>query len=42
MTVQVDWINAANRFYLINFSGLFSETTIGLPSTLTAKLTYQF
>ena len=42
MTVQLDWINVANRFYLINFSGLFSETTIGLPSTMTAKLSYQF
>ena len=42
ITVQVDWINVANRFYLINFSGLFSETTIGLPSTVTGKLTYQF
>jgi len=42
ITVQVDWINVANRFYLINYSGLFSQTTVGLPSTVTAKLTYQF
>ena len=40
--LQLDWINVANRFYLINFNGLFSETTLGLPSTVTAKFTYQF
>ncbi|MFN8007554.1 MAG: TonB-dependent receptor, partial [Terriglobia bacterium] len=42
MIMQADWINVADRFYLINFSGLFSETTIGLPSTVSVKLTYQF
>jgi hypothetical protein len=40
--LQVDWINVANRFYLINFNGLFSGTTLGLPSTVTAKFTYHF
>lgn len=41
-TLQMDCVNLANRFYLINFNGLFSGTAIGLPRTVSAKLSFQF
>ncbi len=41
-TLQLDFTNLTNRLYLINFDGVFSGTAIGLPRTVTAKLSFQF
>lgn len=41
-TLQLDVINLTNRLYLINFNGLFSGTAVGLPRTVSAKLSFEF
>ncbi|MEW5975529.1 MAG: TonB-dependent receptor [Acidobacteriota bacterium] len=42
LSVQLDLVNVTDRFYLVNFNGLFSGTAVGLGRTTALKLSYQF